>query len=76
MSSLFVIVFFKKIAYSSCLHIISGLKVRQLCVSDDLVWAISEDGNLMCRVGITTEHIQGECWKQVPSRSLTQLAGL
>lgn len=68
-TQLYCIVFICMLSY------VTGLKVRQLCLSDDLVWAITEDDKLMCRVGITSEHIQGECWKQVPGRVISQLTG-
>ncbi len=31
-----------------------------------LVWGITDDGHVMCRIGVSTQYPGGNVWKQVP----------
>lgn len=56
---------------------ISGVKTKMLCLSGDLVWAVTDNDHIVCRVGITADHIQGEHWKQIPTNTtISHITGM
>lgn len=44
----------------------TGNQVLQLAISDNFVWALDPNGEIMCRHGITTTNPGGDYWRKIP----------
>ena len=47
---------------------IPGEHVKELCASNEKVYAISQSGELLCRYGISESNVQGNYWRKMPGK--------
>ena len=47
---------------------IPGERVKELCASNEKVYALSQSGELLCRYGITESNVQGNYWRKMPGK--------
>ena len=49
-------------------ELIPGEHVKELCASNEKVYALSQSGELLCRYGITESNVQGNYWRKMPGK--------
>lgn len=49
-------------------ELIPGEHVKELCASNEKVYALSQSGELLCRYGISEKNIQGNYWRKMPGK--------
>ena len=47
---------------------IPGEHVKELCASNEKVYALSQAGELLCRYGISESNVQGNYWRKMPGK--------
>ena len=47
---------------------IPGEHVKELCASNEKVYALSQSGELLCRYGISEKNVQGNYWRKMPGK--------
>ena len=47
---------------------IPGEHVKELCASNEKVYALSQGGELLCRYGISENNVQGNYWRKMPGK--------
>ena len=47
---------------------IPGEHVKELCASNEKVYALSQSGELLCRYGISESNVQGNYWRKMPGK--------
>ena len=52
-----------------------GSHVSNICISNDTVWALTPNGDVLCRYGISKKNPAGDYWRQIPGKFWT-LRGL
>ena len=49
-------------------ELIPGERVKELCASNEKVYALSQSGELICRYGISANNVQGNYWRKMPGK--------
>ena len=49
-------------------ELIPGEHVKDLCASNEKVYALSQSGELLCRYGISENNVQGNYWRKMPGK--------
>lgn len=49
-------------------ELVPGEHVKELCASNEKVYALSQSGELLCRYGISERNIQGNYWRKMPGK--------
>ena len=49
-------------------EVIPGEHVKELCASNEKVYALSQSGELLCRYGISESNVQGNYWRKMPGK--------
>ena len=47
---------------------VPGEHVKELCASNEKVYALSQSGELLCRYGISESNVQGNYWRKMPGK--------
>ena len=43
-----------------------GIPAQSLCISEKLVYALSADGEILVRHGISQDNVAGNYWRKIP----------
>ena len=49
-------------------ELVPGEQLKEVCVTNEYVYGLTPNGELLCRYGISEENIQGNYWRRMPGR--------
>ncbi|XP_067136438.1 tectonin beta-propeller repeat-containing protein 2 isoform X2 [Centruroides vittatus] len=50
---------------------VKGIQAKQLCITNNFVYALTLNNSIYCRIGITDKNYIGDCWKKIPGSAVS-----